>query len=103
MKDNQRYSDTCPGIGLAAAEWIAEQGVTIVGADTWNVEVSPCEDPKESDAVHQLLITKNGIRMIENMNLEELRRDKVWEFLFVCLPLNLKGATGSPVTPIAVS
>jgi kynurenine formamidase len=103
MKDNVKYGETCPGIGLSAAKWIAEQGVAIVGADTWNVEVSPCEDPKESDAVHQLLITKNGIRIIENMNLQQLCQDRVLEFMFVCLPLYLKGGSGSPVTPIAVS
>jgi kynurenine formamidase len=103
MMDNEKYAETCPGIGLSAARWIAQQGVSIVGADTWNVEVSPCEDPKESCAVHQALITKNGIRMIENMNLQQLCQDRVWEFLFVCLPLYLKGGTGSPVTPIAVS
>ena len=43
----------------------------------------------------------SGVRIIENMYLEELQRDGVAEFLFVCLPLRLKGATRSPVTPIA--
>ena len=102
MSDNGTYSGPCPGIGMAAAHWIASQGVTMVGADTWNVEVDPCEDKAESEAVHQFLLTKNGIRLIENMRLDELRRDKVKQFLFVCLPLKVKGGTASPVSPIAV-
>ena len=102
MSNNDKYSGPCPGIGMAAAHWIASRGTVMVGADTWNVEVDPCEKKGESEAVHQFLLTKNGIRLIENMNLEELRRDKVKEFLFVCLPLKVKGGTASPVSPIAV-
>jgi kynurenine formamidase len=102
MSNNDKYSGPCPGIGLAAARWIASQGVVMVGADTWNVEVDPCEIKGESEAVHQYLLTKNGIRLIENMRLDELRCDKVSQFLFVCLPLKVKGGTASPVSPIAV-
>jgi hypothetical protein len=28
--------------------------------------------------------------------------DKAWEFLFVALPLTVRGATGSMINPIAV-
>jgi kynurenine formamidase len=103
MSHNEEYSGPCPGIGMAAAHWIADQGVVMVGADTWNVEVDPCEKKGESEAVHQFLLTKNGIRLIENMRLDDLRRDRVTEFLFVCLPLKVKGGSASPVSPIAVA
>ena len=43
-----------------------------------------------------------GIYIIESLNLEELARDGVREFAFVCLPLKLRGGTGSPVRPIAL-
>lgn len=102
MKDNARYAGPCPGIGMDAGRWLAEQGVALVGSDTWNVEVEPAEDKRESAPVHQYMLTMNGIRFIENLKLESLRLDKVYEFLFVCLPLKLKGGAGSPVTPIAV-
>ena len=45
-----------------------------------------------------------GKRMsgVENLFLEDLARDQVYEFLFVCLPLKIQGATGSPIRPVAV-
>ena len=52
--------------------------------------------------VHQLLLVRHGIYNLENLDLEELARDKVYEFAFVFAPLRLKGATGSPGNPVAV-
>jgi len=40
--------------------------------------------------------------LIENLNLEQLRKDRVREFLFICLPLLVRGGTGSPINPVAV-
>jgi kynurenine formamidase len=103
MSDNSKFLGPVPGIDLSAAEWLEREGASIVGSDTWNVEVDPAIPAKGADAVHQHLITKSGIRMIENLSLEEVSRNKVLEFLFVCLPLRIKGGTGSPITPIAVA
>ena len=101
MSDNEKYMGPCPGIGLSAAQFLAEQGVVLVGVDTSNGEASPNEDPQEMDAVHQLLIVRNGIRIVENLELESLRNEGVVEFAFICLPLPIKGGAGSPVSPIA--
>ncbi|MDQ3770451.1 MAG: cyclase family protein, partial [Actinomycetota bacterium] len=38
----------------------------------------------------------------ENLALEELAADGVGEFTFLCLPLKMRGATGSPVRPIGL-
>ena len=51
---------------------------------------------------HLLLLVRAGIYIIEALNLEALARDGVREFAFVCLPLKLRGGTGSPVRPIAL-
>ncbi|HEX4487173.1 MAG TPA: cyclase family protein, partial [Terriglobales bacterium] len=51
---------------------------------------------------HQLLITKNGIYSLENLDLEQLAADNVYEFAFIFTPLKLKGAAGAPGNPIAV-
>jgi len=102
MKDNEKYLSPCPGIGKNAARWLIQKKIVIVGLDTYNVEVSPNEDPKEEDSVHQMLLATNGIRLIENLYLEEAHQDHIKEYLFVCLPLLVKGGTGSPITPIAV-
>jgi kynurenine formamidase len=39
---------------------------------------------------------------MESLDLEELARDRVYEFLFVTLPVKIRGATGSMVDPLAV-
>jgi kynurenine formamidase len=102
MKDNARYIQGCPGIGVAAAQFLADEEVVVVGSDNWGVEVSPNPDASLAAPVHQLLIAKNGIYLHENLNTEELARDSVYEFAYVFAPLRLKGATGSPGNPIAI-
>lgn len=101
-KDNARYLSTMPGIGKELARWLAEAGVLAVGSDTAAVEVEPGEDSTEVEPVHQILLTKNGIHMLESLDLVTLAEERVYEFLFVCLPLRIKGGTGSPVNPVAV-
>lgn len=64
---NALYNSGEPGLGEAAAKWLAEQKVILVGADTWAVEVIPGESPTKAFAVHQLLLTDNGIHIIENV------------------------------------
>ena len=101
-KDNARYVKSCPGIGVAAAEWLAKQDPMIVGSDNWPVEVAPNPDPQVSLPVHQIMLAVNGIHILENMKLEELASKRVHEFAFIMQPMKLQGFTGSTVTPIAV-
>ena len=101
-KDNARYQRASPGIGTAAAEWLARQDPMLVGADNWPVEVAPNPDPQISLPVHQIMLAVNGIHILENMKLDELAGKKVYEFAFVMQPLKAQGFTGSTVAPIAV-
>jgi kynurenine formamidase len=101
-KDNARYMKTDPGLGVAAAEWLATQSPMLVGSDNWSVEVNPNPDPKISSPVHQILLAVNGIHMLESLKLDELAAKRVYEFAFILEPLKLRGATGSTVAPIAV-
>jgi kynurenine formamidase len=87
-----------PGIGLDAADWIAEKGVKYTGSDTTAYEKLDITNLK----VHTKLLRMSGIQIMESLNLEELAQDQVYEFLFVCLPLRIVGGTGSPIRPIAV-
>ena len=64
---NAVYNSGAPGIGKEAASWLASQKVVAVGSDTWVVEVIPGENPKEAFMVHNILITDNGIHIIENV------------------------------------
>lgn len=101
-KDNARYGKTCPGIGVAAAEWLAKQDPILVGADNWPVEVFPNPDPQISAPVHQIMLVVNGIHILENLKLDELAAKRVHEFAFIMQPLKMQGFSGSTVAPIAV-
>jgi len=101
-KDNARYVKSCPGIGVAAAEWLAKQDPMLVGADNWPVEVVPNPDSKLSLPVHQVLLVVNGIHLLENLKLDELVGKQVYEFAFIMQPLKAQGFTGSTVAPVAV-
>src|SRR5262245_62006740 len=102
MKDNAKYVQTCPGVGIGAAQFLADKEVVVVGADNWGVEVSPNPNASLGAPVHQLLLARNGIYLHENLNTAELARDNVYEFAYIFVPVPLKGATGSPGNPIAV-
>ena len=98
----EAYNLNPPGIGLAAAEWIVQQQVTMIGSDSWGSEVFPNPDEGLVFPVHQELLTKNGIFNLENMRFDELVDDVVYEFLFIVTPVRFRGATGSPARPIAI-
>jgi kynurenine formamidase len=102
MKDNATFSAGEPGIGVDAAQWLCDRKIVMAGSDTWATEVVPHEDPDLPYPVHLMLLVRHGIYNIENLDLEELAKDKVYEFAFIFAPLRLKGATGSPGNPIAV-
>jgi kynurenine formamidase len=101
-KDNARYVKSCPGIGVAAAEWLARQDPMLIGSDNWPVEVAPNPDPKLSLPVHQVALVVNGIHLLENLKLDDLAAKQVYEFAFVMQPIKAQGFTGSTVAPVAI-
>ncbi len=101
-KENARYARGGPGIGVAAATWLAKQDPMLVGADNGSVEVNPNPDLKVSLPVHQIMLVVNGIHLLENMKLDELAAKRVHEFAFIVQPLKIQGGTGSTVAPIAI-
>ena len=96
------YNGAAPGIGLEVAAWLVAREVTVTGSDTYITEVVPNPDPDLAIPVHQELIMKNGIFNIENMQFSALLADDAYEFLFIAMPIRFKGATGSPLRPIAI-
>lgn len=94
-----------PGPDASAARWLLERGVVASGTDTETYEVQPAPDPGPAgnpQPVHTLLLIDNGIYLMESLDLEGLARERIYEFLFVALPLKIRGATGSMVDPVAV-
>ena len=135
--DNDRHFNA-PGPGIEVAQWLASRNVAMMGSDTQASEAvidgtstELVQDPDYfgpeigfvSNAVHLILITQNGIHMMEWMRLEHLaealledhdrkpssasrgglnRRSSPYEFLFVFTPLPIKGLAGSPASPLAI-
>lgn len=88
-----------PGPGIDGARWLSGQRIFAAGSDTVAFEKLP--DP--SMPVHVHLLVESGIHIVECLNLDELAAAGVAEFLFIALPLKIRGATGSPVRPVAVA
>jgi kynurenine formamidase len=89
---------TGPGPELDGAHWLSKRGVFAAGSDTVAFERVP-----SAMAVHVHLLVESGIHIIEALNLEELARDRVYEFVFVAAPLKIRGGTGSPIRPLALT
>jgi len=93
------------GMDRSASEWAANHRVLAVGAD--NMAWDPLDgrrDPETGATLygHVHLLVRHGIYILENLYLETLAAERIYEFLLVVTPLKLVGATGSPVRPIAL-
>jgi kynurenine formamidase len=100
--DNARYLKSNPGIGVAAAQWLAKQDPMLVGADNGPVEVVPNSDAQLNQPVHQIMLVVHGVHLLENLKLDELAAKHVYEFALVLQPLKIQGGTGSTVAPVAI-
>ena len=102
-RENARYIEPNPGIGVAAAEFVLARNPILLGADTATVEVSPSKTmPSASLPVHQLALVVHGVHLLENMKLDELATRNRAEFALLAQPLKIKGGTGSTVGPSAL-
>jgi kynurenine formamidase len=90
--------DAAPGPGVEAVTWCLDRGAELFGSDTLAFE----RTPGPNLPVHRLLIVERGIHIMEAVALEEICAAGVTEFVLVVSPLKLRGATGSPVRPLAV-
>lgn len=91
-----------PGIGTAAASWIAEHDIVLVGCDNIGVEVLPPEDPAAGMPLHLTLLNRLGVYLLELMCLDELAATGRHSFLFMTAPLRIRGGVNSPVNPLVV-
>lgn len=92
------------GVSKSANIWAADQQVVAVGADNMAWDCMTDRDPETKMALfgHAHLLVTHGIHIIENLNLEELAAAKIYQFGFVGIPLKFRGATGSPIRPLAL-
>jgi kynurenine formamidase len=103
-KDETTYLQAA-GVGKSGTLWAAERGVVAVGADNMAWDAPDDRDPDTGATLfaHVYLLPQKGIYIIENLNLEELARERCYTFAFIGIPLKFTGATGSPFRPLALA
>lgn len=93
--NHARYVEDWPGVGMDAAEYLIEKSVAALGVDT----LSP--DPPAALAASPLhpVVLEKQVLIIENLtNLEQLPEF----FIFIALPLKIRGGSGSPIRAVAL-
>ncbi|MCV2885936.1 cyclase family protein [Aestuariibacter sp. AA17] len=102
--DKKRYVGPIPGVGEAAAKWLAKQNVFLTGADQLTFDVYP--KGGTVFPAHRILLAENGIYIVENMNLEALSdtlaQTKRYDFWLVMNPPKIRGATGMAINSFAI-
>ena len=94
--DEKRFTGNFPGLGRTGAECLVSRGAKMVGVDTLGVDA----DAAPGDPAHVTLLS-NRIPIVENLrNLDKLHGKKAF---FIMLPLLIRGGSGSPVRPIALT
>ena len=91
-----------PGLNADGAEYLAGLGVVAIGGDGASLDVWDGTGGAPGSAVHQILLVKNGVYIIEGVWTLELAEDQVSEFLFVLGQPRFVGATQMVVNPIAI-
>jgi kynurenine formamidase len=99
-------------LSLESAKWLVEEnGAMMIGSDTSGLEYVPRDEDssayrakyKSFMPVHNYLLIHQGVHIGEFHNLEELARDKAYEFCYICATAKIKGtASGFTLRPIAV-
>jgi len=93
------------GMSIEATRFLIEQhGAIMVGSDTSGYESWPAPEGSRSFMpAHDYLLIEQGVHIGEFHYLEDLARDKVYEFCYVALTNKIRGTTaGFCMRPIAM-
>ena len=93
---------THPGLGVEGATYLAGLGVVAIGADTAALEAIPFENENRPFEVHQTLLAKQGVYILENMVTTDLADDGVTEFFFSLGVPRLNGTVQAMINPVAI-
>ena len=104
MMDSQRatYQRTEPGLGEGGAIWLSDLGVVAIGADNIALEALPAPQGSTTFIVHQTLLAKRGVHILESIDTRALIADGVKEFMFVLGQPRFVGTVQVVVNPIAI-
>jgi kynurenine formamidase len=108
------YYTMGPGLSYDAARYLADKRIVLVALDNpftdpvnegaLRGEAGPPEGTPEGlpFVIHHFNLVEAGIHQIQNAKLDELAADRVWTSCTMILPLRSRGASGSPVRPVAI-
>lgn len=92
----EEYKNNYTGVSYEAAKWLAEQGVVNIGVDSPAID----QTPDDLDFSGHLVCGQYDISNTENLcNLGEVVNKR---FLYMGLPLKIRGGTGSPIRAVAL-
>jgi kynurenine formamidase len=94
-----------PGLSLHTAPWLRDKDIAAIATDTWGIEVLPneidCFQP-----LHVVSLVHTGLAFGEMFDLDALsegsKADGIYEFMFSASPLPVTGASGGPVSALAI-
>lgn len=86
-----------PGLSKRCAQWANAHDLLAWGTDQFGTDAIPPETEGEVLPLHIEMLTRSGIRLIENVFMQELSRDRVYTLTLFVAPLKIKGGTGSPI------
>jgi len=86
------WSEDFAAFAPATVEWLAAQGVRLIGLDTPSVDPAPS---KTLDSHAQLL--QHDLRVLENLVLDDVAEG---DYELIALPLKLQAACASPVRAV---
>ncbi|WP_312044886.1 cyclase family protein [Erwinia sp.] len=91
--DHTGFMSGWPGLSARSADYLLEKGVTIFGTDALSLD---CADSKDYPA-HEAILGAGGLIIESLANLHSLPA----AFVFIALPLRIKGGSASPVRAVA--
>jgi kynurenine formamidase len=94
--DAAAYTEGWPGVDRSFVDYVVGRGIRAIGTDSLSIDTA---DGAGGEFPGHLTFLPEGIAIFENLtNLSQLPA----EFVFMALPLPLKGASGSPVRAVAL-
>ncbi|WP_027133307.1 cyclase family protein [Geminicoccus roseus] len=99
---DQSFTQATPGLNREGAEFLCKNGAIMIGADNLTLEQTPGAHPLNFFPVHTYLLAEAGVPILEMAFVDELIADKVHEFAFFGACIKLRGATGTPMRPVAM-
>lgn len=88
------FPDDFVGLSAAAASWLVDRGVRLVGIDFLTIE----PEPAPGHPVH-LALLEAGVVIVEGLDLSSVPAGR---YQLACLPLRIEGGDGAPARAVLI-